>query len=166
MTVEKDVEYSLKNLILSSTKNNLVKITNEFRSDGIVRYDNRPVAILEFKVRRNFKNKNTINQVLAQAMCYYYKLVKKDKSSINYSEPFYLIIGDENEIILLDIHKIPNNWLINNKWGKVAPSAASKEKDLMEIVSSAVNLINPLYYNYEDVKELAFGFNILFNKEF
>lgn len=165
MIVEKDVEYSIKNLILNSTEGNFITITNEFRSDGIVRFDDRPVAILEFKVKRDFSKESTIAQVLCQAMCYYYRLVQKDKNSIDYTKPFYLIIGDENEISLINIHKIPNNWLMNEKWGTVAPSSASKEPDLMKIVSSVTEIVTPIYYNYSDINELAFGFYILFSNK-
>ena len=72
--VEKDVEYSIKNIILNNT-DETITITNEFLSDGIVRYGNKPVSILEFKNRKNFTNEATAAQVLSQAMCYYYKLV-------------------------------------------------------------------------------------------
>lgn len=158
--VEKDVEYSIKNIILNNSDNNTT-ITNEFLSDGIVRYGNRPVAILEFKNKKNFTNEATAAQVLTQAMCYYYKLVSKE--TIDFTKPFYLIIGDDNEVILLNLHKLPNNWLMNSKWGTVAPSKAAKENDLFEIASSMFKLVKPVYYKYDDLKELHFGFHLIFS---
>jgi hypothetical protein len=158
--VEKDVEYSIKNIILNNTDENIT-ITNEFLSDGIVRYGNKPVAILEFKNKKNFTNEATAAQVLTQAMCYYYKLVSKE--TIDYTKPFYLIIGDDNEVMVMNLHKLPNNWLMNSKWGTIAPSKAAKEADLFEVASSMFKLIKPVYYKYEDLKELYFGFHLIFS---
>ncbi len=58
--VEKDVEYEIKNLILNCCNNDLITITNEFRSDGIVRYNGKAKAILEFKIKRDFSKDLTI----------------------------------------------------------------------------------------------------------
>lgn len=157
--IEKDVEYAIKNLILS-TDNHSLSITNEFSSDGIIRYDKKAIGLLEFKVKRNLQNEKTMAQIYVQAMCYYCKLI--DKEQIDYTKPFYVIIGDENEIALINIHKMPNNWIRNPKWTSVAPSKASKEEDLMEIATSMLTLQPPIYYHYEDLKELTFGFYLLF----
>jgi hypothetical protein len=160
--VEKDIEYSIKSLILDANEG-LVSITNEFSSDGIVRYNKRPVAILEFKLKRNFANETTLAQVLCQAMCYYCKLISKEQ--IDYSKPFYLIIGDENEIVVINLHKMPNNWLLNKKWGEIAPSRAGKEKDLMDVALSMIKIVSPLYYKYENAKDLSFGFKLIFSTD-
>lgn len=157
--IEKDVEYGIKNLILS-TNNSTLTITNEFSTDGIIRSNNKPVALLEFKVKRNLQNEKTMAQIFVQAMCYYCKLM--DKEEIDYSKPFYIIIGDDNEIALINIHKMPNNWIRNDKWTKVAPSKAYKEEDLMTIAQSMINIVDPIYYHYDDIKELTFGFYLLF----
>lgn len=158
--VEKDVEYELKNLILNCCNNQLISITNEFRSDGIVRNNEKAVAILEFKIKRDFSKENTIAQVLCQALCYYCKLLQKEE--INQDKPFYLLIGDENEIAVFNLHKMPNNWLLNSKWIEIAPSTACKDIELMSIASSMINLVKPIYYKYEDIKELNFGLYLLF----
>lgn len=157
--VEKDIEYSIKNLILSIDKDYL-NITNDFLSDGIVRCNNKARAILEFKLKRNLQNEKTIVQIFCQAMCYYCKLIEKEQ--IDYNKPFYIIIGDENEIALINIHKMPSNWLRNKKWTEIAPSKAWKEDDLFEITESMLKVEKPIYYKYEDIKELNFGFYLLF----
>jgi hypothetical protein len=156
--VEKDVEYGVKNLILSNNPTT-ISITNEFHSDGIVRYGGRAIGLLEFKLKRNLGNENTAGQILAQSMCYYYKLAQKEK--IDYTKPFYLIIGDENEIMLINIHQFPNNWVMNSKWGAIAPSKAGKESDLLEVAISMLKLSPPVYYKYEKLEELSFGFHLL-----
>ena len=158
--VEKDVEYGIKNLILS---NNMpgIEITNEFHSDGIVRYNNRPIALCEFKLKRNLANDNTSAQILAQVMCYYYKLVQKE--SVDTTKPFYLIIGDENEIMVMNIHQFPNNWLLNPTWGTIAPSKAGKDPGLMSCASAMMKIAAPIYYKYESLNELSFGFFLLFS---
>lgn len=158
--VEKDVEYEIKNLILNCCHNNAISITNEFRSDGIVRNNGKATALLEFKIKRDFSKDNTIAQVLCQALCYYCKLLKKEE--VNQTKPFYLLIGDENEIIVFNLHKMPNNWLLNPKWDTIAPSSACKEADLMSIASSMLNIVSPIYYKYDDMKELNFGLYLLF----
>ena len=160
--VEKDVEYEIKNLILNCCNNDLITITNEFRSDGIVRYNGKAKAILEFKIKRDFSKDLTIAQVLCQALCYYCKLLKKEE--IDQSKPFYLLIGDENEIIVFNLHKMPNNWLLNQKWAEVAPSTACKDGELMNIASSMTSIIKPIYYKYDDSKELNFGLYLLFGE--
>ena len=156
--VEKDVEYGIKNLILSRAEAGIT-ITNEFHSDGIVRYGGRAMGLLEFKLKRNLANESTAGQILAQSMCYYYKLAQKEK--IDYSKPFYLIIGDENEIMLINIHQFPKNWVMNKKWGEIAPSKAGKETDLLEIAISMLKVSPPVYFKYEDINELSFGFHLL-----
>ena len=158
--VEKDVEYEIKNLILNCCNNNAISITNEFRSDGIVRNNNEAIAILEFKIKRDFSKENTMAQTLCQALCYYCKLLEKEK--VNQQKPFYLLMGDENEIILFNLHKMPSNWLLNSKWSQIAPSAACKETDLMNIATSMINIAHPIYYKYDDIKELNFGLYLLF----
>lgn len=157
--IEKDVEYAIKNLILSVNSKNL-SITNEFSTDGIIRYDGAPISIMEFKIKRNLENDKTLAQIYCQAMCYYCKLIEKEE--VNYSKPFYIIIGDDNEISLINIHKMPNNWLRNPKWTSIAPSRACKEDDLMELATSMLTIVPPIYFKYEDVKELSFGFHLLF----
>lgn len=156
--IEKDVEYNIKNLILST--NSILSITNEFKSDGIVRKDGKACGLLEFKVKRNFSAEKTMAQIFAQAMCYYCKLI--DKEDIDFSKPFYIIIGDENEISLIDIHKMPNSWIRNPKWTDIAPSRVKDEDDLMDIATSMLTIEPPVYYHYEDLKELTFGFYLLF----
>lgn len=156
--VEKDVEYGIKNLILSNASSGIT-ITNEFHSDGIIRYGERPIGLLEFKLRRNLANESTAGQILAQSMCYYYKLMQKEK--IDYTKPFYLIIGDDNEIMLINIHQFPNNWVMNKKWGDTAPSKAGKETDLLEIATSMLKVSPPVYFKYTELNELSFGFHLL-----
>ena len=158
--MEKDVEYSIKNLILNSSGNNPITITNEFRSDGIVRNNGKACAILEFKVKRDFSKDNTLAQVFCQSLCYYCKILQKE--SIDQTQPFYLLMGDENEIVVFNLHKMPNNWMLNGKWSEIAPSAACKDKELMNIATSMINLVKPIYYKYDDIKELNFGFYLLF----
>ncbi len=157
--IEKDVEYAIKNLVLSVNSEDL-SITNEFSTDGIIRHNGTPISIMEFKVKRNLENERTLTQIYCQAMCYYCKLI--DKETVDYTKPFYIIVGDDNEISLINIHKMPNNWIRNQKWTEIAPSRACKEDDLMEMASAMLSLVPPIYYKYEDVKELAFGFHLLF----
>ena len=157
--VETDVEYNIKNVILTNT-NQAITITNEFSSDGIVRYGGRAVAILEFKNKRNFANEDTVAQVLTQAMCYYYKLVLKEKIDTN--KPFYLVIDDGNEVMIINLHQMPSNWIMNTQWGSIAPSRAYKEQNLFEIAKSMLKIVPVFYYKYGDIKELSFGFNLIF----
>ena len=112
--VEKDVEYAIKNLILSNNDEE-IGITNEFQSDGIIRYKGKAIGILEFKNKKNLTNTETLGKTLCQALCYYYKLIQKE--DIQYSKPFYLILGDDNEVIIMNIHQLSNNWFMNKKWG-------------------------------------------------
>ena len=158
--VEKDVEYNIKTAILNNS-NKAVTITNEFSTDGIVRFNQKPVAILEFKNKRDLSKDVNRAQIMVQSMCYYYKLTAKE--SLDYNKPFYLIMGDDNEIFVLNLHQLPANWLINKKWGEVAPSRAKNEKDLMEVAESMLKIANLIYYKYEDIKELSFGFHLIFN---
>lgn len=157
--VEKDVEYAIKNLILSAD-NDFLTITNDFQSDGIVRFNKKPMSILEFKIKRNFENEKTMTQVCCQAMCYYCKLIEKEE--IDYNKPFYIVVGDENEIAVINLHKFPGSWLRNKKWTEVAPSRAWKEQDLFELTESMLKVEKPIYYKYNDTSELAFGFYLLF----
>lgn len=157
---EKDIEYQIKSIILNNN-NEAITITNELQSDGIVRYMGRPIAILEFKNKKNFKNPNTAGQVLCQIMCYYYKLLQREP--LDQTKPFYLIMGDDNEVILFNLHNISNSWLVNQKWGQIAPSKAGKEPDLLEIATSLLKVVSPVYYEYEDSKELNFGLHLLFS---
>lgn len=159
--MEKDVEYNIKNLILSSCGNNKISITNEFRSDGIVRNNGQACALLEFKVKRDFSKENTLAQVFCQSLCYYCKLLAKE--TIDQSKPFYLLMGDENEIVVFNLHKMPNNWMLNKKWSEIAPSAAYKDPELINIATSMISLVSPIYYQYADIKELNFGFYLLFS---
>lgn len=53
--VEKDVEFAIKQAIDIKTSSHIT-ITNEYRSDGIIRIDGKPVGILELKYKRNFTN--------------------------------------------------------------------------------------------------------------
>ena len=76
--VEKDVEYAIKNLILSNNDEE-IGITNEFQSDGIIRYKGKAIGILEFKNKKNLTNTETLGKTLCQALCYYYKLIQKEK---------------------------------------------------------------------------------------
>ena len=46
--VEKDVEFAIKQAIDIKTSSHIT-ITNEYRSDGIIRIDGKPVGILAFK---------------------------------------------------------------------------------------------------------------------
>ena len=158
--VEKDVEYNIKTAILNNS-NSAISITNEFSTDGIVRFNQKPIAILEFKNKRDLSKDVNKAQVMVQAMCYYYKLAAKE--NLDYTKPFYLIMGDDNEIFVLNLHQLPTNWLINKKWGEVAPSRAKAEKDLMEVADSMLKIANLIYYKYEDIKELSFGFHLIFN---
>jgi len=156
--IEKDVEYNIKNLILN-TDNEYLTITNEFSSDGIIRFNKKPIGLLEFKIKRNFQNEKTLAQVYCQAMCYYCKLIEKE--NIDYNKPFYLIVGDDNEIIVINIHKMPNNWILNKKWTSIAPSKSYSDPELLEIATSMLTITQPIYYKYEDLKELHFGFYLL-----
>ena len=161
--VEKDVEYAIKNLILSNNDEE-IGITNEFQSDGIIRYKGKAIGILEFKNKKNLINTETLGKILCQALCYYYKLIQKE--DIQYSKPFYLILGDDNEIIIMNIHQLPNNWVMNKKWGEVAPSKAGSFSDLLEFGVSALNILKPIYFKYDDIKELKFGFHLLLSNLF
>ena len=62
--VEKDVEFAIKQAIDIKTSSHIT-ITNEYRSDGIVRIDGKPVGILELKYKRNFTNEKTRAQIYA-----------------------------------------------------------------------------------------------------
>lgn len=158
--VEKDIEQNVKNLILAQNIKEL-DITNEFLTDGIIRYGGRPIALLEFKLKRNLTNENTVAQILTQTMCYYYKIANKEHIDTN--KPFYLIIGDDNEVLVINIHQYPLTWMLNPTWGTTAPSKACKEPGLLLCASSMLKLIPPIYYKYENLNELSFGFHLLFS---
>ena len=133
---------------------NVLNIVDKFRSEGV------PIAILEFKIKKNFERETTIAQVLCQSLCYYCKVIQKEK--IDSNKPFYLLLGDDNEIMIFDIHKLPNSWLLNSKWNELAPSSAYKDEELFKIAISMLNLAKPVYYKYDSIKELQFGFYLLF----
>ena len=92
-------------------------------------------------------------------MCYYCKLIEKEK--IDFNKPFYLIVGDDNEIIVSNIHKMPNNWILNKKWISIAPSKSYTDQELLDIATSMLTITQPIYYKYDDLKELTFGFYLL-----
>jgi hypothetical protein len=161
--VEKDVEYQIKDLILKVVDKNFITISNEFRSDGIVRFDNKPIAILEFKIKKNLQEEKYLAQIMVQALSYYYKLIQNEQ--IDYSKPFYILAGDDNEIGVIDLHKIPQTWLLNKKWDGVTPSKAFNDKELMDLTLSIIKVTNLIYYKYENIQELAFGFKILFDRK-
>lgn len=156
--VEKDVEYSIKDLILH-TDNEYLTITNEFSSDGIIRFNGKAIGILEFKIKRNFQNERTLAQVYCQAMCYYCKLIEREE--LDYTKPFYLIVGDDNEVIVINIHQMPNNWILNRKWTSITPSRSYADEELLGISTSMLRITRPIYYRYDDLKELHFGFYLL-----
>lgn len=158
--VEKDIEFAIKQAIDIKTSAKIT-ITNEYRSDGIIRVDGNPIAIIEFKCHRNFINETTRTQILCQLICYYRKLV--DKEHIDPSAPFFFIMGDENEIYIINAHKIDFTVLLNKKWLTATPSSAYKDEELFNL---AAGIAPGFYYKYEKVEELYFGFKMLFSSLF
>ena len=158
--VEKDVEFAIKQAIDIKTSSHIT-ITNEYRSDGIIRIDGKPVGILEFKYKRNFTNEKTRAQILCQLLCYYRKLVDKEKMQMG--KNFFFILGDENELYLLNVSRIDVSALLSPKWLEVAPSNAWKDEELLAIASQ---LPKGFYYKYNSVEELYFGLKMLFSPLF
>ena len=159
--VEKDVEFAIKQAIDIKTSSHIT-ITNEYRSDGIIRIDGKPVGILEFKYKRNFTNEKTRAQILCQLLCYYRKLVDKEKMQMG--KNFFFILGDENELYLLNVSKIDvieqiKNYALNemnnkslenkNNYIRVILTEINKVKeDILKLDSS---------YTFEDINYSSFN---------